>query len=61
MRAEDALKILKNITDKDAKRMGFDVRFTRPENFIIQVLLLAPPHVRPSIEHKGRRSADDLT
>ena len=39
----------KEISDEDCMRMGFNSECTRPENFIITKLPVAPPSVRPSV------------
>ena len=60
--AEEVLRILKRISDKDAEILGFSRRFNRPEWMICTVLPVPPPTVRPSIRTEtGQRSEDDLT
>ncbi len=60
--AEDVLRILKRITDKDAEIMGFSKSYNRPEWMICSVLPVPPPSVRPSVRtDTGQRSEDDLT
>lgn len=61
--ADKAHQVLRNITDEDAVRLGFDPRYARPDWMLLTVLPIPPPHVRPSI-HMGSsegRSEDDLT
>ncbi len=61
----DPVKIrsrLEKIPDGDLEAMGFDPRLARPEWAVLTVLLVPPPHVRPSIQlETGIRSEDDLT
>src|SRR5271154_3877166 len=53
---------LSKISDEDLKVLGIDPIATRPEWFIITVLLVPPVNVRPSITlESGERSEDDLT
>ncbi len=53
---------LSKISDEDLKLLGIDSTATRPEWFIITVLLVPPVNVRPSITlESGERSEDDLT
>lgn len=58
----DVLRILKRVTDEDTKLLGFDPRFFRPECMIMEVLLVSPPSVRPSVRSDSNsRQEDDLT
>ena len=60
--AEEALKILKGISDVECEALGFDPAKARPDWMIIQVLPVAPPCVRPYIALDSTlRSEDDLT
>lgn len=60
--AEEVLKILRRISDKDAELMGFSRKFNRPEWMIATVMCVPPPAVRPSVRtDTGQRSEDDLT
>jgi DNA-directed RNA polymerase II subunit RPB1 len=60
--AEEVLRILKRISDKDAEILGFSRKFNRPEWMICTVLPVPPPAVRPSVRtDTGQRSEDDLT
>ena len=53
---------LSKISDEDLKLLGIDSVATRPEWFVITVLLVPPVNVRPSITlESGERSEDDLT
>ena len=62
MNAEDIIRILKRISDKDAEILGFSKKFNRPEWMICTVLPVPPPSVRPSVRtDTGQRSEDDLT
>jgi DNA-directed RNA polymerase II subunit RPB1 len=42
-------KILAGISDEDCRALGFDPRFSRPDWFLISVLPVPPPPVRPSV------------
>lgn len=56
-----AYKILERITTEDAELLGFKGN-SRPEHFIITVLPVVPPQVRPSVQmDSNRRGEDDLT
>jgi DNA-directed RNA polymerase II subunit RPB1 len=60
--AEEILRILRRISDKDAEVLGFSRKFNRPEWMICTVLPVPPPAVRPSVRtDTGQRSEDDLT
>jgi DNA-directed RNA polymerase II subunit RPB1 len=60
--AEEALRILKGISDIDCEALGFDPARSRPDWMIIQVLPVAPPSVRPYVAlDSTMRSEDDLT
>jgi DNA-directed RNA polymerase II subunit RPB1 len=60
--AEEVLRILKRISDKDAEVLGFSRKYNRPEWMICTVLPVPPPAVRPSVRtDTGQRSEDDLT
>lgn len=62
MSAEDVLKILRRISERDAEILGFAKKFNRPEYLICTVLPVPPPAVRPSVRNDtGQRSEDDLT
>lgn len=62
MDAEEILKILMRISDKDSEILGFVTQFNRPEWLICRVLPVPPPSVRPSVRtDTGQRSEDDLT
>eukprot|EP00122_Pirum_gemmata_P001545 Pgem_evm1s1390 len=62
MTAEDAYKILKNISDEDGKLLGFDPKYARPEWMIVTVLPVPPLAVRPAITMDSNSTAhDDLT
>jgi len=62
MNAEEILRILKRISDKDAEILGFSKKYNRPEWMICTVLPVPPPSVRPSVRtDTGQRSEDDLT
>ncbi|OMJ92206.1 hypothetical protein SteCoe_5081 [Stentor coeruleus] len=62
LNAEDALKILKGVSDVDCEALGFDPARSRPDWMIVQVLPVAPPCVRPYVVLDSTlRSEDDLT
>ena len=55
-------EILKRVSDADCRALGFDPTYARPDWFVITVLAVPPPCVRPSVAFKGgARSSDDLT
>jgi DNA-directed RNA polymerase II subunit RPB1 len=60
--AERALQILKAISDEDCRALGLDPEHARPDWFILQVMPVPPPPVRPSVSFDAStRSEDDLT
>ena len=60
--ADDALRVLKRISDADMELLGFNPQWNRPEWLILTVFPVPPPAVRPSIiEENGQRREDDLT
>lgn len=62
MKADEIRDWLSKISDDDLKLLGMDPTATRPEWFVITVLLVPPVNVRPSITlESGERSEDDLT
>ena len=62
LNAEEALKILKGISDLDCEALGFDPARSRPDWMVINVLPVAPPCVRPYVAlDSTARSEDDLT
>jgi DNA-directed RNA polymerase subunit A' len=55
-------EILSRITDDEVKKAGVNPKTSRPEWAVINVLLVPPVTVRPSITlESGERSEDDLT
>lgn len=54
---------LKKIQDgNEIGFVGFDLRFTKPTNFIMDYLVVAPPPVRPSIYYTiSKKSENDFT
>ena len=61
LNAEDALDILKNISDEDIELLGFSPINSRPEWMICKILPIAPPCVRPSVKHSTNlKSEDDM-
>lgn len=62
MSAEEILRILQRISDRDCEILGFSKKYNRPEWMICTVLPVPPPAVRPSVRtDTGQRSEDDLT
>ena len=60
--AEEALEILRRVSDEDCEKMGLDPRFCRPDWMVLTVLPVSPPHVRPAIlTDGGSRGEDDIT
>ena len=59
--ANRAFEILKGISDADARKLGLDPKYSRPEWLLVTVLPVPPPHVRPEVVGDGIASADDLT
>lgn len=55
----EVLAIFKDLTDDDIELLGFNPMYSRPENFIIQVIPIAPPHVRPAIVASETMISDD--
>lgn len=59
--AQECLELFRNIPEQDIVDLGYSKSF-KPENFILEVLLVPPPHVRPSISMDASlKSQDDLT
>ena len=56
-----AFEILKAVSDADAKKLGLDPKYTRPEWLLVTVLPVPPPQVRPEVITDGVGSSDDLT
>ncbi|MGC8495773.1 MAG: DNA-directed RNA polymerase subunit A' [Candidatus Micrarchaeia archaeon] len=62
LKPDEILNWLSKISDDDLKLIGIDPSVTRPEWFVLTVLLVPPVNVRPSITlESGERSEDDLT
>lgn len=62
LNAEDVLRILRRISNKDAEILGFSKKYNRPEWMICTVMPVPPPSVRPSVKtDNGMRQEDDLT
>jgi len=60
--AEDVLRILERMSDRDIEILGFHKKYNRPEWMICTVMPVAPPAVRPSVRNDtGQRMEDDLT
>lgn len=59
---ELAYRVLRGISDEDARILGLNPLHVRPEWLIITVLPVAPPHVRPSVARDAlNRAEDDIT
>ena len=60
--ASHAYEILKKVPDEDYEALGFNVLHSRPDWFILTVLPVPPPPVRPSVMmDSSARCEDDLT
>ena len=60
--AREVYNIFKNIDDETIRMLGLSTVFSRPENMVLRVLLVAPPAIRPSIEMSATgRAEDDIT
>jgi DNA-directed RNA polymerase II subunit RPB1 len=60
--AQRAYEILRGIRDADVEKLGLNPKFARPEWFLVTVLPVPPPHVRPAVVMDGGLSSeDDLT
>ena len=59
--ATRAYDILKRISNEDVRKLGLNPDFSRPEWFLVSVLPVPPPHVRPSVMAGDGASEDDLT
>ncbi len=62
MKASEILDILARIPPAHLKALGFDGVFSHPAWFVLTVLPVSPPAVRPSVSFGGAaRSSDDVT
>lgn len=62
LNAEIVLNIFKKISDDDIVYLGFNLKYSRPESMICEILPIAPPAVRPSVRQDSQQpSQDDLT
>ena len=59
--AKQAYDILRKVSDDDARILGLDPKWARPEWLLVSVLPVPPPHVRPTIDDGSMRAEDDLT
>lgn len=60
--AEKAYEILRRISDNDILALGLNPKYSRPEWFIITVLPISPPPVRPDVMmDSSARAQDDIT
>jgi len=55
------MEIFKKLKPEDARKLGLDTTWARPEWLVVSVLPVPPLHVRPSIHAGGNTSEDDLT
>lgn len=55
-------EIFRRISDEDCRALGFDPVYARPDWFLLTVLPVSPPPVRPSVMFDAStRASDDLT
>lgn len=60
--AQRAFDILKEVSDDDVLKLGLNPKYARPEWFLVKVMPVPPPHVRPEVAMEGApAAADDLT
>jgi DNA-directed RNA polymerase II subunit RPB1 len=60
--SEQVYDILLKISDEDAKLLGFDPQYSRPEWLMITILPISPPIIRPSVmTDDGKPQDDDIT
>lgn len=59
--AQKAYDILKKVSDEDVRKLGLNPQYSRPEWFLVTVLPVPPPHVRPYVVQSATASEDDLT
>jgi DNA-directed RNA polymerase III subunit RPC1 len=59
----DALKLFENLIDEDCEILWIDPLIGRPENLILQYLIVPPVPIRPSVamDSGGGSNEDDLT
>ncbi|RME80251.1 MAG: DNA-directed RNA polymerase subunit A' [Methanobacteriota archaeon] len=58
----DLKEILAQLSDEDVRKLGYDPIYSRPEWFIVSVILVPSVKMRPSITlESGDKSEDDLT
>ena len=62
LRAADVHELFCTITDENARLLGLNPVFARPEWFLWTVLPIGPPHIRPSVAFDAMtRAQDDIT
>jgi DNA-directed RNA polymerase II subunit RPB1 len=55
-------EMFRRISDDDARTLGFNPKYAHPSWFILTILPISPPQVRPSVVfNTGAQSSDDLT
>jgi len=59
----EAFEIFQKVSDENARILGLDPVFARPEWLLWTVIPVGPPHIRPSVAMGGaaQRAQDDLT
>lgn len=59
---ERVREIFEGITDEDCRSIGFKPEVTRPESFVMSVLSVPPPSMRPPVRKNSQQPQnDDLT
>ena len=62
MKPDEIRDMLAKISDEELSYIGIDAKSSRPQWFVLNLLLVPPVNVRPSITlETGERSEDDLT
>ena len=55
-------RVFRAISDEDYDWLGFNHKLSRPENLVIDRILVPPPIIRPSVVNESRmRGQDDMT
>lgn len=58
---DDIVKIFKNISDADAKLLGFNIKMIRPEDMIFEYLPVLPHCSRPTMQTDGSTNEDSIS
>jgi DNA-directed RNA polymerase beta' subunit len=62
LQPEQILAILKRISDRDAKQLGFQPPYSHPASMVITAFPVPPPCIRPALTQDGIvKGEDDLT